>query len=119
MQNSPKDLRKKILGRKGEDLACKYLKKHGYQIIERNFVSPFGEADIIALKDDTYCFVEVKTRESDSFGLPSEAVNKAKQHRYHKIAEYFCMVMREEVPIRFDVASIYEGRLEYFEGAFI
>lgn len=119
MQNSPKDLRNKILGRKGEDLACKYLKKHGYKIIERNFRTPFGEADIIAFKDDTYCFVEVKARSGDGYGLPSEAVNKAKQQRYHRIAEYFCVCMKEEVPVRFDVASVYEGNLEYFEGAYL
>ena len=119
MQNSPKDLRNKILGRKGEDAACRYLKKHGYKIIERNFVTPFGEADIIAYKDGTYCFVEVKTRESDGFGLPSEAVNEAKRRRYRRIAEYFCMIMREEVSVRFDVASVYKTNLEYFEGAYI
>ena len=82
MQNSPKDLRNKILGRKGEDAACRYLKKHGYKILKRNYVTPFGEADIVARKGDTYCFVEVKTRESDAFGLPTEAVNREKQRRY-------------------------------------
>lgn len=118
MQNSPKDLRNKILGRKGEDAACKYLKKHGYKILKRNYTTPFGEADIVARKGDTYCFVEVKARESDAFGLPAEAVNREKQRRYRMIAGYFCSYMREEVPIRFDVAAIYEGGLEYFENAY-
>lgn len=119
MQNSPKDLRNKILGRKGEELACRYLKKHGYQIIEQNYSTPFGEADIIAFKDDTYCFVEVKTRTQDGYGLPAEAVDRRKQRRYRRIAEYFCACMKEEVPIRFDVASVYEGKIEYFENAYI
>lgn len=118
MQNSPKDLRNKILGRKGEDAVCKYLKKHGYKILKRNYTTPFGEADIVARKGDTYCFVEVKARESDAFGLPAEAVNREKQRRYRMIAGYFCSYMREEVPIRFDVAAIYEGGLEYFENAY-
>ncbi|MDE7296606.1 MAG: YraN family protein [Clostridia bacterium] len=119
MQNSPQDLRRKILGRKGEDAACQYLKKHGYKILKRNYKTPFGEADIIAKKDDTYCFVEVKARATDAFGLPTEAVDREKQRRYRMMAKYFCSVLREEVPIRFDVASIYEGEIEYFEGAFI
>ena len=45
------------MGRAGEKLVCKYLKKRGYQIVARNYVTPFGEADIVALKDGTYCLV--------------------------------------------------------------
>ena len=44
MQNSPQDFRKKLLGRQGEELTARYLKKHGYKILERNFSTPFGEA---------------------------------------------------------------------------
>ena len=120
MQNSPQDLRKKILGRTGEQLTCKYLKKHGYKILKKNYKTPFGEADIVALSKDGYtCFVEVKSRESDSFGLPSEAVTRAKQQRYRMIAKSYCNMLREEGPIRFDVASIYRGEIEYIENAFI
>lgn len=119
MQNSPQDFRRKVLGRKAEEQTVKYLKKNGYKIIERNFTTPFGEADIVAFKDGYYCFVEVKARESDSFGLPAEAVDRRKRERYRKIAAYFCTLRRQEVPIRFDVASIYEGGLEYFEDAYI
>ena len=120
MQNSPQDLRKKLLGRKGENLTAKYLKKHGYKILKRNYKTPFGEADIVAMSPDGYtCFVEVKTRETDAFGLPAEAVTREKQRRYRQMANFWCAYLREEVPIRFDVASVYEGELEYFENAFI
>ena len=119
MQNSPKDLRKKLLGRKGEDLTVKYLKENGYKIVERNFQTSFGEADIIALKDGVYCFVEVKTRTSTEFGEPSEAVNHKKRERYRKIAWSYCNMLREEVPCRFDIASILGEKLEYFENAYI
>lgn len=120
MQNSPKDLRKKLLGRKGEDLTAKYLKKRGYKILERNYVTPFGEADIVAKSPDGYtCFVEVKTRETDIFGVPIEAVTRDKQRRYRQMANHWCQLCGEEVPIRFDVASIYQGELEYFENAFM
>ena len=87
--------------------------------METNYVTPFGEADIVAYKDGWYCFVEVKTRESDIYGLPTEAVTNAKRRRYRQIAKYFCSVQREELPCRFDIAAIYEGGLEYFEDAYI
>ena len=119
MPNTSEDLRRKILGRKGEDLTYKYLKKHGYKIVARNYKTPFGEADIIAKQGDTYCFVEVKTRASDVFGLPAEAVDREKKRRYRMIAKFFCSTLREEVPCRFDVASVFEGELEYFEAAYI
>lgn len=119
MPDTQKDLRRKILGRKGEAAVCKYLKKQGYKILHRNFRTPFGEADIVAKKADTYCFIEVKARTSDIYGLPAEAVNREKQRRYRMIARYYCNILREEVPCRFDVAAIFDGGLEYYEGAFI
>ncbi len=119
MQASPKDLHNKILGRQGEDLTVKYLKKRGYKILERNFKTPFGEADIIARKKDTYCFVEVKTRSSGAFGAPYEAVNAAKQERYRRIAQYYCAMLGDEPDCRYDVAAIEGGDLEYFENAYI
>ena len=108
------------MGRTGEQLVCKYLKEHGYKILKKNYRTPFGEADIVALSEEGYtCFVEVKTRESDAFGMPSEAVTREKQRRYRMIAKSYCAMLREEVAIRFDVASVYQGEIEYFENAFI
>ena len=119
MYNSPQDFRKKVLGRRAEDQTAKYLKQHGYKIIARNYKTPYGEADIIAFKDGYYHFVEVKARESDVYGLPAEAVDRRKRERYRKMAAFFCMTKKVEVPIRFDIASVYEGGLEYFEDAYI
>ena len=119
MQNSPQDFRKKVLGRNAEERTAKYLKKNGYKLIARNYKTPYGEADIVALKDGYYCFVEVKARESDVYGLPTEAVDERKRERYRKIALYFCTTKRTEVPVRFDIASVYEGGLEYYENAYI
>lgn len=107
------------MGRKGESLACKYLKKHRYQILKRNYKTPFGETDILAKSPDGYiCFVEVKARETDAFGLPTEAVDREKQRRYRQMAKFYCMTVGQEVAIRFDVASVLGGELEYFENAF-
>ena len=119
MPDPSQDLRNKVLGRAGEKLVCKYLKKRGYQIVARNYVTPFGEADIVALKDGTYCLVEVKTRTGDILALPSEAVTRAKQERYRKIALFLCAKLQREASVRYDVASVLDGEIEYFEGAFI
>lgn len=64
MSDSSKNIHNKVLGRQGEQLTCKYLRKNGYKIVQQNYVTPFGEADIIAYKKGVYCFVEVKTRNS-------------------------------------------------------
>lgn len=66
-------------GAKGEDLACEYLVKNGYKIVERNLhFSRFCEIDIIAKFKNKTIFVEVKTRKNNDFGSPFEAVTKTK-----------------------------------------
>ena len=66
-------------GNKGEDLACEYLIKNGYEIVERNkHFSNLCEIDIIAKMKDKYYFIEVKTRKTNSFGSPLEAITKTK-----------------------------------------
>ena len=68
-------------GNKGEDLACEYLLKNGYEIVARNVhFSKFCEIDIIAKQKEKYFFIEVKTRKSDSFGTPLEAITQKKYH---------------------------------------
>lgn len=118
MQNSPQDVRKKILGRKGESLACRYAKRRGLRILERNYCTPFGEADIVALDRDVYVFIEVKTRITDTYGGGAEAVTRAKQQKYRRIAQYFCSCRGEEVPVRFDVIAVDGDGAEYFKNAF-
>lgn len=118
MRNSPKDLRAKIFGQRGESLTCKYLKKRGYRILERNYTTAAGEADIIAYKDGIYAFVEVKARATDAYGLPSEAVTREKQRRYRLIAQLYCLQCGAELPVRFDVASYLDGEIDYIENAF-
>ncbi|WP_172633858.1 YraN family protein [Caldisericum exile] len=66
------------MGKEGEDLATKYLISRGFKILERNFRTPFGEIDIIAVKDGKLHFIEVKTRSSENFGRGAEAVDKRK-----------------------------------------
>ena len=119
MSYSSQDLYKKILGRQGEKAVEKYLKKQGCKILERNYQTPFGEADLIVQDKDEIAFVEVKTRTSDKFGEPREAVTPEKQRRYKKIAECFWKEHGEEPNARFDVAEVYaDGTIEYFKNAF-
>ncbi len=114
MPDSPQDVHKKALGRKGEKIVEEYLKKHGYVVLKCNYRTPFGEADIIARDGDEIAFVEVKTRASNAYGAPREAVVKTKQKRYRKIAEYYWLQTGEEPNARFDVAEVdAEGNVEY------
>jgi putative endonuclease len=75
------------LGRLGESLAANYLRRKGYRIIGRNYKSKIGELDLIAAKDQTLVFVEVKTRTGNTVGEPFEAVNRKKQQKLLKLAD--------------------------------
>ncbi len=86
-------------GNKGEDLACEYLKKNGYEILERNkHFSKLCEIDIIAKFKNKIVFVEVKTRKTNNFGTPLEAITPTKYQniktgvlsylKEHKIKNY-------------------------------
>lgn len=118
MRNSPQDFHKKVLGRAGEKRGVKYLKKLGYRILKTNYVTPFGEADIVARDGDTVVFCEVKTRLTETFGTPAEAVGYKKEQRYIRIAEYFLMCAGEELPVRFDVLEVFEGEVRHIVAAF-
>lgn len=99
--------RNKDLGRRGEAAAARYLERFGYEILDRNWVCPAGEADIVAFDGDALVFVEVKTRTSFKKGFPAEAVDLEKRTRYEKIAMWYlkqCDFV--DVPVRFDVVAI-------------
>lgn len=100
-------LKRKLLGKLGEDLAAKYLKNHGYRLIERNFKKRYGEIDIIAVKDTVLVFVEVKTRIGLQFGRPEEAVTTRKLHEVIQTGQYY-VLLHPELPAsqRIDVVAI-------------
>lgn len=79
----------KNLGKLGEDLACAYLAKLGYKIIERNFRIRGGEIDIVAIDGKTLVYVEVKTRSNHRFGLPQESVTPRKIRFLERAAKFF------------------------------
>ena len=95
------------LGDAGEDLAAKALKKQGYKILERNYLTPLGEIDLIARQGKTLVIIEVKTRKSLRFGSPQEAVSAAKQAKLRRLADYYLKEKRlTGAPVRFDVVGI-------------
>ena len=119
MSHSPQDVHKKVLGKKGEKLIYKYVKKLGMKVVETNYRTPFGEADLIAVDGDEIVFIEVKTRTSTAFGTPAQAVGTVKQQRYYKIAQFYGMHHGEEPNARFDVAEVYaDGKIAYLKNAF-
>ena len=74
------------IGKFGEDIASKYLEEKGYKIKERNYRTFLGEIDIITEYKGSIIFIEVKTRRSDKFGYPEEAINFNKQQKIIKNA---------------------------------
>ena len=119
MQIAQKNFYKKSLGRAGELKATEFLKKKGYEILERNYKTHIGEIDIIALDNETVVFVEVKTRIDDAFGAPAEAVDERKRFKYKKVAtEYLVKKNRLENNCRFDVIEIENGKINHIIDAF-
>ncbi len=98
-----------ILGKEGENIACKYLCNEGYKLIMRNFRCRQGEIDIIAKDKNELVFIEVKTRTNLSFGTPAVAVHRQKQKHIFKATKYFIYKNKlENSCIRFDVIEIYK-----------
>ena len=115
----------KKIGDTGEDHAAAYLKKQGYKIIERNYRKNYGEIDIIARKGDMLCFVEVKTRHSNTITQPYEAVDFRKQTKIIRTDSAYLIEKRLETNCRFDVCEVFVDkeslkleRINYIDNAF-
>jgi putative endonuclease len=98
---------RQILGARGEKAAARYLRRHGYKILLKNFRSGKAEVDIVARHRDWLVFVEVKTRETEQFGAPSEAVDRDKQRNLSKAAlDYLRMLGNPRIHFRFDIVEV-------------
>ena len=94
-------------GKLGEQIGEDYLKKRGYQILDRNVRSPFGEIDLVAFHRDTLVFVEIKTRRGQTFGYPEEAVGTHKKNQLIRLASwYLTRHPKLRSSVRFDVLAI-------------
>lgn len=95
------------LGQAGEDAAVRFLEDKGFRILERNARTKAGEIDLVARDGDSIVFVEVKSRSSDRFGAPSEAVDSRKLSRLVRAAELYLLGKRaHNAAWRIDVVSI-------------
>ena len=132
---------KKEYGNLGEEIACKYLKKQGYEIIKRNYTKKNGEIDIIAIEtkkarkktedytkmskkiqdEDVLCFIEVKSRNRIDYGLPNEAVDYTKQRKYFNLSFDFMQEKKmKDVQYRFDIIEVFgiEENINHIKNAF-
>ena len=99
--------RRQSLGILGEDLACRELRRRGYEILERRYRTRFGEIDIVAREGGYTVFVEVKTRDGAEFGDGAEAMTEWKQRRVaHMAVDYIARNDLHDRPCRFDVVVI-------------
>ena len=95
------------LGKRGEDIAERYLVSLGMETLERNFHIWGGEIDIVAKDGDTYVFAEVKTRTNTRYGTGTEAITKRKMRLLARTAEAYAASRGIlEKPMRFDVLEI-------------
>ena len=100
----------KKLGASGEQAAAEFLISQGYGILERNYSAPVGEIDIIAARENTISFVEVKTRKSTVCGTPAQAVNYYKQQKIIRTAKWYISskhIDEDSYYFSFDVVEVY------------
>jgi putative endonuclease len=114
---------RQLLGKTGEDLACRELERRGYAIVARRYRRRGGELDIIARDGATLVFVEVKARGDRAFGEAAEAVTRHKRRRIAQLALDYMMRHRlSDCPCRFDVVAIHFDSgtpvIEVLQGAF-
>ncbi|MDC7224432.1 MAG: YraN family protein [Spirochaetales bacterium] len=111
-----------LKGRKGEEKAVEYLREQGYELLERNYISPGGEIDIIVKREDLVVFVEVKCWDSLSAENLQYAVNGKKRSRIRRSAEFYLLENREleSCRLRFDLIYLSGrmGKLDHWENAF-
>ncbi len=99
---------KQKIGKNGEEMAKQYLINKEYKIIQTNFRCYFGEIDIIAQKDNSLIFVEVKARTNQKYGLPAQSITQQKKKHIRKTIEYYLLCKKiRNVLIQIDVIEIY------------
>ena len=110
---------RRALGARGEDAVAAWYEDRGYEVVAHNWRCRAGELDLVLRRGRTFVFCEVKTRSSDAFGAPVEAVTRDKQVRLrHLAARWLEDAPMRPTDIRFDVASVLAGEIEVLEGAF-
>ncbi len=118
MENS---MHNKNMGRWGENLATDFLINEGFQILERNYKRKGGEIDVIAVKDDTIHFIEVKTRSSAKYGHPLEAISRRKLEHMSRAAQLYMLENNiiNTKAMCLDAISVLGKEINFVEGIYL
>lgn len=109
----------RALGAAGEDHAARWYRRRGYRVLDRNWRCPDGELDLVLCRGDVLVVCEVKTRTTERYGTPAEAVTPAKQFRVRRLASRWLTEHRQRYRrLRFDIAGVENRRVSVIEGAF-
>ena len=117
-------MNKRQLGKKYENIACDYLNKNNYKILDKNFQTKIGEIDIIAKdyndKNEYLCFIEVKFRNTNNYGRAIEAVDKRKQNKIINTSKIYLLKnnISFNTAIRYDVICFDNEEITYIKNAF-
>ncbi|MFT5170743.1 MAG: putative endonuclease [Candidatus Marinamargulisbacteria bacterium] len=104
-------------GRIGEEIACQLLRKKGYQIIETNFSSKYGEIDIIATIDETLVFIEVKNYSPSNYLSPIESITQKKRRRIRRTIDVYRLKKNiTDTNLRVDLVLIEGSQVDHIEG---
>ncbi len=98
-----------------EDMACKYLRGLGYEILTRNYYCGFGELDLVAREGDELVFVEVKGGVDEEFGHPAQRLTPKKFDRIVRCAFRFLEENSLDLPFRIDLIVILGGKVEHYK----
>lgn len=100
-----------VLGRRGEDLACRHLESQGLRLLERNYRCRTGEIDLVMLEGATLVLVEVRSRTTAEHGSAAATVGPRKQQRFIRAARHLLLTRPDyrRLPARFDVVAIDPG----------
>ena len=108
-----RDARRRALGQRARTLAAAWYEAHGYEVVDRNWRCREGELDLVVRRGRVVVFCEVKTRASDAFGAPAEAVSRTQAAAVRALAAGGSRSAgRGAREIRFDVASVLGGAVE-------
>jgi putative endonuclease len=112
----------RALGSLAEARAAQFLTlEHGFTVVERNYVCPGGELDLVCLDGNALVFVEVRSRGASELGDPAETIDGKKRARVIRAARHFLLergVDESSTPCRFDVVTVVEDLLTYLPNAF-
>jgi putative endonuclease len=112
--SSPPEAEHLRLGRLGERVAARHLRRQGYKVLYRNFRPPNGgEIDIVCREKKTLVFVEVKTRAPEGLGRPADAVDAEKEEALMRGAQSWLRMLDDPaVPVRIDIVEVIVGNVK-------